>query len=62
VQQGLVVALFRHFDSRTGMPLLHAHAVVSVKVRRPESSSSRAVDPASWTTAPARSLPRTWVC
>ena len=38
VKDGLAVAVFRHWDSRTGQPLLHEHAVVSVKVRRPDGT------------------------
>jgi hypothetical protein len=34
--EGLAVAVFRHYDNRKGSPLLHDHAVVSVKVRRPD--------------------------
>ncbi|MFG2197115.1 MobF family relaxase [Streptomyces sp. NPDC048639] len=33
---GLTVAVFRHYDNRDGSPLLHDHALVSVKVRRPD--------------------------
>ena len=32
----LVAAVFRHHDNRKGSPLLHDHALVSVKVRRPD--------------------------
>ncbi len=37
VKDGLVVAVFRHYESRAteSRPLLHAHAVVSVRARRP---------------------------
>ncbi|MFE5512174.1 MobF family relaxase [Streptomyces sp. NPDC056529] len=37
VKDGLIVAVFRHYESRAteSRPLLHAHAVVSVRARRP---------------------------
>ncbi|MFC9948505.1 MobF family relaxase [Streptomyces pratensis] len=37
VKDGLVVAVFQHYESRAteSRPLLHAHAVVSVRARRP---------------------------
>ncbi|MEU9031487.1 MobF family relaxase [Streptomyces sp. NPDC048383] len=37
VKDGLIVAIFRHYESRAvdSRPLLHAHAVVSVRARRP---------------------------
>ncbi|MFK4024675.1 MobF family relaxase [Streptomyces albogriseolus] len=37
VKDGLVVAVFRHYESRAteSRPLLHSHAVVSVRARRP---------------------------
>ncbi|RAJ48560.1 conjugative relaxase-like TrwC/TraI family protein [Streptomyces sp. KhCrAH-43] len=37
VKDGLVVAVFRHYESRAAesRPLLHSHAVVSVRARRP---------------------------
>ncbi|WP_079137437.1 MobF family relaxase [Streptomyces noursei] len=37
VKDGLVVAVFRHYESRAteSRPLLHAHAVVSIRARRP---------------------------
>ncbi|WP_189135310.1 MobF family relaxase [Wenjunlia tyrosinilytica] len=38
VKDGLVVAVFRHHESRSGRPLLHDHAVLSVKVRRPDGT------------------------
>ncbi|MEW2527570.1 relaxase domain-containing protein [Streptomyces sp. NPDC047071] len=31
---GLIVAVFRHCESRTGQPMLHDHALVSFRVRR----------------------------
>ncbi|MGA5558941.1 MobF family relaxase [Streptomyces lavendulocolor] len=37
VEDGLIVAVFRHYESRAteSRPLLHAHAVVSIRARRP---------------------------
>ncbi|MDT3728756.1 MobF family relaxase [Streptomyces sp. DSM 41972] len=37
VKDGLIVAVFRHYESRAteSRPLLHAHAVVSARARRP---------------------------
>ncbi|MFI1840004.1 MobF family relaxase [Streptomyces olivaceoviridis] len=37
VKDGLVVAVFRHYESRAAesRPLLHTHAVVSIRARRP---------------------------
>ncbi|MFF1844887.1 relaxase domain-containing protein [Streptomyces sp. NPDC058217] len=31
---GVIAARFRHYESRDGMPLLHDHVVLSVKIRR----------------------------
>ncbi|MGW3658823.1 relaxase domain-containing protein [Streptomyces sp. NPDC005151] len=36
VKDGLIIAVFRHYESRSGNPLLHDHAVVSIKSRRPD--------------------------
>ncbi|MGW3638576.1 MobF family relaxase [Streptomyces sp. NPDC005143] len=36
VKDGLIVAVFRHYESRAGKPLLHDHVVVSIKARRPD--------------------------
>ncbi|GGV51120.1 MobF family relaxase [Streptomyces spectabilis] len=36
VRGGLIVAVFRHYESRAGQPLLHDHALVSIRVRRPD--------------------------
>ncbi|MFD5065414.1 MobF family relaxase [Streptomyces sp. NPDC058394] len=36
VKDGLIIAVFRHYESRAGKPLLHDHAVVSIKARRPD--------------------------
>ncbi len=40
VRDGLIVAVFRHYESRAGelKPLLHDHAVVSIRARRPDGS------------------------
>ncbi|MET8615874.1 MobF family relaxase [Streptomyces misionensis] len=37
VKDGLIVAVFRHYESRAteSRPLLHSHAVVSIRARRP---------------------------
>ncbi|GAA2509572.1 hypothetical protein GCM10010406_52530 [Streptomyces thermolineatus] len=35
VKDGLIVAVFRHYESRAGKPLLHHHAIVSIRARRP---------------------------
>ncbi|MGW3782797.1 relaxase domain-containing protein [Streptomyces sp. NPDC005091] len=40
VKDGLIVAVFRHYESRTGNPLLHDHAVVSIKARRPDEKGT----------------------
>ncbi|MGW1736719.1 MobF family relaxase [Streptomyces sp. NPDC001999] len=36
VKDGLIIAVFRHYESRAGKPLLHDHAVISIKARRPD--------------------------
>ncbi|MGC4986664.1 MobF family relaxase [Streptomyces sp. DT193] len=36
VKDGLIVAVFRHYESRAGQPLLHDHALVSIRARRPD--------------------------
>ncbi|MGW3521788.1 MobF family relaxase [Streptomyces hydrogenans] len=40
VKDGLVVAVFRHYESRAAesKPLLHDHAVVSIRARRPDGT------------------------
>ncbi|MGW1615148.1 MobF family relaxase [Streptomyces sp. NPDC002285] len=38
VKDGLVVAVFRHYESRAGQPLLHDHAVVSIRAQRPDGT------------------------
>lgn len=35
---GLVAARFRHYESRSGMPLLHDHLLLSVKAQRPDGT------------------------
>ncbi|MET7988612.1 MULTISPECIES: MobF family relaxase [unclassified Streptomyces] len=36
IRDGLIVAVFRHYESRAGQPLLHDHALVSIRARRPD--------------------------
>ncbi|MFD8809283.1 relaxase domain-containing protein [Streptomyces sp. NPDC059597] len=43
VKDGLTVAVFRHCDSRAGEPLLHDHALVSVRARRPDGTQGGSV-------------------
>jgi conjugative relaxase-like TrwC/TraI family protein len=38
VKDGLIVAVFRHYESRARKPLLHDHAVVSIRARRPDGT------------------------
>jgi conjugative relaxase-like TrwC/TraI family protein len=42
VKDGLIVAVFRHYESRAteSKPLLHDHAVVTVRVRRPDDKGT----------------------
>ncbi|MGW2248270.1 MobF family relaxase [Streptomyces hirsutus] len=40
VKDGLIVAVFRHYESRAGKPLLHDHAIVSIRVRRPDDKGT----------------------
>lgn len=42
VKDGLIVAVFRHHESRAAesKPLLHDHAVVSIRARRPDGSGT----------------------
>ncbi|MFG2097182.1 MobF family relaxase [Streptomyces sp. NPDC048612] len=35
---GLVAARFRHYEARSGMPLLHDHLLLSVKAHRPDGT------------------------
>ncbi|MER6736492.1 MobF family relaxase [Streptomyces puniciscabiei] len=37
---GLVAARFRHYEARSGMPLLHDHLLVSVKAQRPHKDKN----------------------
>ena len=40
VKEGLIVAVFRHYESRAGQPLLHDHALVSIRARRPDAKGT----------------------
>ncbi|WP_433549265.1 MobF family relaxase [Streptomyces sp. CA-294286] len=42
VREGLIIAAFRHYESRAAesKPLLHDHALVSVRVRRPDDKGT----------------------
>ncbi|CAM5384121.1 hypothetical protein SHIRM173S_09712 [Streptomyces hirsutus] len=40
IRDGLIVAVFRHYESRAGKPLLHDHAVASIRVRRPDDKGT----------------------
>lgn len=42
VKDGLIVAVFRYYESRAAesKPLLHDHAVVSIRARRPDGSAT----------------------
>ncbi|MFC4506159.1 MULTISPECIES: MobF family relaxase [Streptomyces] len=42
VRDGLIVAVFRHYESRAAesKPLLHDHAVVSIRARRPDDQGT----------------------
>ncbi|MEU3620043.1 MobF family relaxase [Streptomyces sp. NPDC006872] len=42
VRDGLIVAVFRHYESRAAesKPLLHDHALVSIRVRRPDDKGT----------------------
>ncbi|CCK32908.1 TrwC relaxase protein involved in conjugal DNA transfer (plasmid) [Streptomyces davaonensis JCM 4913] len=42
IKDGLIVAVFRHYESRAAesKPLLHDHAVVSIRVRRPDDKGT----------------------
>ncbi|MGJ5899240.1 MobF family relaxase [Streptomyces niveiscabiei] len=42
VRDGLIVAVFRHYESRAteSKPLLHDHAVVSIRARRPDDKGT----------------------
>ncbi|MFJ4858667.1 MobF family relaxase [Streptomyces sp. NPDC088730] len=42
IRDGLIVAVFRHYESRAteSRPLLHDHAVISIRVRRPDEAGT----------------------
>ncbi|MCX5374897.1 MobF family relaxase [Streptomyces sp. NBC_00091] len=42
IRDGLIVAVFRHYESRAAesKPLLHDHAVVSIRARRPDAAGT----------------------
>ncbi|MDJ0386230.1 MobF family relaxase [Streptomyces sp. G-G2] len=42
IRDGLIVAVFRHYESRAeeSKPLLHDHALVSIRVRRPDDKGT----------------------
>ncbi|MFE2848482.1 MobF family relaxase [Streptomyces scopuliridis] len=42
IRDGLIVAVFRHYESRAveSKPLLHDHAVVSIRARRPDAKGT----------------------
>ncbi|MFJ8162476.1 MobF family relaxase [Streptomyces sp. NPDC096136] len=42
VRDGLIVAVFRHYESRAAQtrPLVHAHAVISIRARRPATAGT----------------------
>ncbi|MEU8653631.1 MobF family relaxase [Streptomyces sp. NPDC048737] len=42
IRDGLIVAVFRHYESRAAepKPLLHDHAVVSIRARRPDDKGT----------------------
>jgi hypothetical protein len=42
VRDGLIVAVFRHYESRAAesKPLLHDHAEVSIRARRPDDKGT----------------------
>ncbi|MEU0214507.1 MobF family relaxase [Streptomyces sp. NPDC006265] len=42
VKDGLIIAVFRHYESRAAesKPLLHDHAVVSIRARRPDAKGT----------------------
>ncbi len=51
----LVVAAFRHFDNRDGLPLLHEHCLILNRVQRPDADG----DPVRVLWTPTAST-RTW--
>ncbi|MFJ6785217.1 MobF family relaxase [Streptomyces yangpuensis] len=42
IRDGLIVAVFRHYESRAAetRPLLHDHAVISIRARRPDAAGT----------------------
>jgi conjugative relaxase-like TrwC/TraI family protein len=40
VKDGLIVAVLRHYESRAGQPLLHDHALVAIRARRPDAKGT----------------------
>ncbi|WP_105973698.1 MobF family relaxase [Streptomyces geranii] len=40
VKDGLIVAVFRHYESRAAKPLLHDHAVISIRAQRPDGKGT----------------------
>jgi conjugative relaxase-like TrwC/TraI family protein len=40
VKDGLIVAIFRHYESRAAKPLLHDHAVISIRAQRPDTKGT----------------------
>ncbi|MFB6783422.1 relaxase domain-containing protein [Streptomyces sp. NPDC056352] len=61
VRDGMIVAVFRHYESRAGKPLLHDHAVVSIRPGGRTGSGGTCPPPTSSTTSwrPARFTPST---
>ncbi|MFE1271227.1 relaxase domain-containing protein [Streptomyces sp. NPDC058758] len=63
VKDGLVVAVFRHYEFRAAesKPLLHDHAVVSIRARRPDGTRATSPPARCWPTSsrPTPSTPST---
>nr|WP_324605604.1 relaxase domain-containing protein [Streptomyces niger] len=63
IRDGLIVEVFRHYESRAEKPLLHDHAVVSIRARRPDDKGTwgtcRRIRCCSTSWRPARSTPST---
>ncbi|MFJ6565677.1 relaxase domain-containing protein [Streptomyces sp. NPDC091412] len=63
IRDGLIVAVLRHYESRAGKPLLHDHAVVSIRARWPDDKGRGATCRRTrcWSTSspPAPSTPCT---
>lgn len=53
VKDGLIVAVFRHYESRAGKPLLHDHAIVSIRARRPHDGKWGNLSPDSLPPTPS---------